>query len=241
MHDRHTIDSRLETEKIGGSHIRIAQPGDTLHAIAFANGLNVNDVAAWNGVSDTSKLAVGQRIRLTVPLNMPDTPRTGAGKTTASAGAVKSGERHRPPASNAPLRPPREVKASAVQRPTLSWSWPIDGRVITQFNPGAGRQGIDIQGVSGQAVKAALAGEVVYVGNGLKGYGNLVIIKHDVNFLSAYAHNQETFVQEGQQVKGLFRIGSVGRDRQQRDALHFQIRKDGQPVNPLKYLPVRRN
>jgi lipoprotein NlpD len=115
--------------------------------------------------------------------------------------------------------------------------WPTKGKLAQQFRPQAGKQGIDIAGTAGQPVYAALDGEVVYAGNGLKGYGNLIIVKHHSELLSAYAHNQEFYVQEGQKVTQKQRIASMGMDNNRRAVLHFQIRKDGTPVNPVKYLP----
>ena len=111
--------------------------------------------------------------------------------------------------------------------------------MVGRFDLGQGQQGVDILGSLGQPVVATSAGEVVYVGSGLKGYGNLVIIKHSEQYLSAYAHNQEILVKEGQQLLARHKIGAIGVDNKGRNALHFQIRKDGKPVNPLAYLPGR--
>jgi lipoprotein NlpD len=108
--------------------------------------------------------------------------------------------------------------------------------VIRRFSPSSTQQGIDILGTQGQAVTASAPGEVVYVGNSLKGYGNLVIIKHNDNFLSAYAHNQKIIVSEGQKISARQVIGSVGVNNRRESALHFQIRRKGKPVNPLSYL-----
>ncbi|NNC99122.1 MAG: peptidoglycan DD-metalloendopeptidase family protein [Gammaproteobacteria bacterium] len=255
MLERQTIDPRLDAEKMGGSRIRIVQPGDTLHAIAFASGLNVNDLAAWNRIADTSRLAVGQRIRLTKPLNYVKTPDAQRRESTENASAATGPTQDRGSAKSAtaadspPARNPKTSSGGVTDGVSpgnskenltvgrLDWRWPTAGKVITSFNVARGQQGIDIQGEPGQAVKAAVGGEVVYVGNGLKGYGNLVIIKHSAVYLSAYAHNRETFVSEGQRVEASYRIASLGRDKRERDALHFQIRRNGQPVNPLSYLP----
>ncbi|MEM7359558.1 MAG: peptidoglycan DD-metalloendopeptidase family protein [Pseudomonadota bacterium] len=243
--ERQTVDQRIETEKIGGSHIRIVEPGDTLHGIAFANGLNVNELAAWNQLGDTSRLQIGQRVRLTRPINFVDNAEqkpigAKAEPTKISKTRIATSK----PVARKQATPPKTSTKSqatppAAEKAKLRWQWPANGKVISSFARNVGRQGIDIQGKAGEAVLAAGAGEVVYVGNGLKGYGNLVIIKHDEEFLSAYAHNQETFVQEGQRVAARVRIASIGRNKQQREALHFQIRKNGQPVNPLSYLPAR--
>ena len=238
-----TVDSRLEAEKIGGTHIRIAEPGDSLHGIAFANGLNVNKLAAWNELSDTSKLRIGQKIRLTQPIGFVNKPKRSpkpiernpvtAKPSIHSAEAAKSSKQGK---SALPTAPKPQTEQS-IAKSKVRWIWPTKGKVIAGFSPSGGRQGIDIGGENGQAVKSSAAGEVVYVGNGLKGYGNLVIVKHNDEYLSAYAHNKETFVQEGQRVLSGYRIASLGKDKQQRDVLHFQIRRDGKPVDPRRYLP----
>jgi lipoprotein NlpD len=238
--ERATVDERVIIDKMGGAHIRIVQSGDTLHAIAFANGLNVNDLADWNQLDDTSKLRVGYRIRLTRPVGYSSN--RGVNRST-SKGDVSIPQK---PATNTESnsKPNKLIKTKSLNTAgakgqNLLWHWPTRGKVITRFAENTGQQGIDIAGKLGQAVVATSAGEVVYVGNGLKGYGNLVIIKHNEKYLSAYAHNQETFVREGQNVAVNYRIASLGKNRQQRDALHFQIRLNGQPVDPLKYLSAK--
>jgi lipoprotein NlpD len=236
-------------EKVGGQLIRIAQPGDSLHGIAFAAGLNVNQLAAWNGVADTSRLQIGQRIRLTQPLGFVDEPRK---KNGVHSQVAKPPIKTKPAGSPSPTiasTPPKKVsnpaaagdpnKASRVSATAVRWRWPLHGKLIGRFNIGNGAQGIDIQAKVGDPVTATAAGQVVYVGNGLKGYGNLVIIKHSDRYLSAYAHNVETFVREGEKVPDRHVVASVGKNQQRVAALHFQIRKDGDPVNPLLYLPAR--
>lgn len=266
--ERVTISEREETEKIGGALIRIVEPGDTLHSIAFATRQNVNDLAAWNQLSDTDRLVVGQRIRMTKPLGFKPPVRkpigvaskpTQAAREPIVAIEMEPAESQKPlanqePSANqkpAPLpnTEPNQQPSATVNTPpgntakswpaSINWTWPTNGSVVGRFAIAQGKQGIDIQGKPGQPVFATDAGEVVYVGNGLKGYGNLVIIKHNDTFLSAYAHNRETFVTEGQRVGARFVVGALGQDRQRRNALHFQIRKNGKPVNPLAYLPKR--
>lgn len=243
--ERTVITSRQEAEKIGGQLIRIVQPGDTMHAIAFVNGLDVNQLAAWNDLADTSKLRVGQRIRLTAPLGF--VARKQPVQTQKTNNKVFE---ERPPISatdlpqSAPVtkpnvRPVTETDNKSTLSPAarVFWHWPTKGRVVGFFAVAQGQQGIDIAGELGQTVVAASAGEVVYVGSGLKGYGNLVIIKHNDKFLSAYAHNQNIVVREGDMVTFAQAIGSVGLNKQRKSALHFQIRENGKPVNPLTYLP----
>jgi lipoprotein NlpD len=252
VEERHTIDPRVEAERIGGSRIRIVQPGDTLHAIAFANRLNVNRLAAWNRLADTSRLNIGQRIRLTRPLNFdesvtrtsrtkPENSKSVASKPvrTNSSSNSQASVKKRASSATGPKQTRPKTSSKTLAKQPVSWKWPTQGKLIGYFSASSGNQGIDIQGQIGQSVSAASAGQVVYVGNGLKGYGNLIIIKHSEKFLSAYAHNQKLYVKEGQAVNASQRIASLGKDNMQRSALHFQIRRDGQPVNPLSYLPRR--
>jgi len=137
-------------------------------------------------------------------------------------------------------RPAVAVPARAESSQKVFWSWPAEGRLIRRYDPdSAAKKGIDIGGTSGDTVRAAAAGKVVYAGSGLSGYGRLIIIKHNNDFLSAYAHNRKLIATEGQWVnKGevIAQMGSSGTDRTQ---LHFEIRKHGRPVDPLRYLPKR--
>lgn len=140
-----------------------------------------------------------------------------------------------PAESPKPSEPPPQLNAGGV-----SWRWPASGSVVGTFVSGdQTRQGIDIAGNEGDAVTATADGEVVYSGNGLIGYGELIIIKHNANFLSAYGHNRKRLVQEGEKVKAGQRIAEMGATSAARNELHFEIRKNGKPVNPLEYLPVR--
>ncbi|WP_211316950.1 peptidoglycan DD-metalloendopeptidase family protein [Arenicella xantha] len=253
---------RQETERLGGQLIRIVQPGDTLHGISFALGLNVNKLAAWNGIRDTSKLQVGQRIRLTEPIGFTSRPVAAANKPKASAKPVTRSAARAvdKPAQKKPVKPvatpPSSASKTVASKPKPSikttsqpkavvksggqaWRWPTIGTVVGKFTAGRGHQGIDIRATRGQSVTAAKPGEIVYVGNSLKGYGNLIIIKHDEEFLSAYAHNQDIYVREGQTVRSQQKIATVGVNNQRIAALHFQIRREGQPVDPLKHLPPR--
>ena len=138
---------------------------------------------------------------------------------------------------------PSKISGKTVVEPVRSvlerWQWPVNGDVIERFSISSGQQGVIIAGALRSPVLAAKSGEVVYVGNAINGYGNLIIVKHDERFLSAYAHNLNILVTEGQQVKLQQEIGLVGTDNKSREAVHFQIRKDGEPVNPLSFLPAR--
>jgi len=238
--ERVTINERLETEKIGGRLIRYVQPGDTLYSIAFENNVDVNQLAQWNGIRDIGRLPTGKKLRLTKPIGFKP-PQTI--KPKAPIRAERSSERKHSKA-NVGAGKTVETQSSIHKKNTTakqleSWGWPVTGRVIESFSLPKGRQGVVISERLAKPVLSSKSGEVVYVGNALKGYGNLIIVKHDEHFLSAYAHNQATFVIEGQAIKAGEQIGSGGYDNQRRLALHFQIRKNGKPVNPLSYLPKR--
>ena len=257
--ERKVLTQRELDEKIGGQFIRIVQPGDTLYSIAFGSDLDVNKVAAWNEISDTSRLIAGQRIRLTEPVGFRD-PRALPKKNTTVNTADNTVKKTRRPTANQQRNPsvsppparssqtskpvtvrpatqaPKTSNQNPIERPVLKWRWPLRGTLLSRFNPAKGQQGIDIQGQYGQAVKASAAGEVVYVGDSLKGYGNLVIIKHTANYLSAYAHNHTIVVREGQRITQGQAIATLGRNLRGQSVSQFQIRKDGDPVDPMLYL-----
>lgn len=236
--ERATVSRAIEIDRLGGNLIRHVQPGDTLYSISFAMGLDVNDVASWNGITDTAKLQMGQMIRLTKPIGFVKKPiEIIKPEESIVVGTIPNqNSANRPSVNTDSNQSISSVQKPEQKTPISLWNWPLDGRVIREFSQAEGQQGIDIQGNAGQAVWSTTVGEVVYVGNGLKGYGNLVIIKHSETFLSAYAHNSEIYVREGEQVSAQQRIASLGINRNKQTALHFQIRKNGQPVNPLSYL-----
>lgn len=241
VYEHETINRKAESERIGGSHVRIVQSGDTIYGIAFQNGLDPIRVAAWNKISDTGALQIGQKVRLTPPVGFkyrePKPAKVVTVETVGKTSPKKTSLKKGAPKTTQTKKAPKTVTSTLPK--VRSWIWPTKGNVIATFSPKKTQQGIDIKGKLGQPVIATAAGEVVYVGNGLKGYGNLAIIKHNNDFLSAYAHNQEVFVQEGQRVKARQRIATVGSKRTEQGILHFQIRYHGEPVNPLKYLPNR--
>ncbi|HEB58148.1 MAG TPA: LysM peptidoglycan-binding domain-containing protein [Gammaproteobacteria bacterium] len=212
--------------------------GDTLYSIAFQYGYDYREVARWNGIRPPYHIYPGQRIRLTppepavaqAPPNQPATPRA-TPKPAPRAAA-------RPPrASPAPL--PASPRPAAG-RGRIRWQWPASGKLIARFSPKAkGKKGIVIGGRPGQPVTAAADGTVVYAGSGLRGYGQLIIIKHNEVYFSAYAHNRRLRVREEQKVKKGQRIADMGSSGTDRAVLHFEIRRNGIPVNPLTYLPKR--
>lgn len=263
VEERAVLTVRQQSEKIGGQIVRIVQSGDTLYGIGFESNLDVKELAAWNGILDTSRLRVGQRIRLTKPPGFVAKPKLKArrshehrakvrlaqhprddralqekGKSAVAKSTTMSPAKTTPKSvgKSKPLKTNSDTVPKSRNVAGVIWSWPFNGKVIRRFSPAKTQQGIDILGTRGQAVTASAPGEVVYVGNSLKGYGNLVIIKHNDNFLSAYAHNQKILVTEGQMIGYRQVIGAVGTNNRRENALHFQIRRKGKPVNPLSYL-----
>lgn len=238
VQSRNTISVNEQTEKIGGRLITFVRSGDTLYSIAFDSGLDVADLAAWNNIEIESRLQVGQRLRLTKPLNF----RPAKPAQPVVRPQVVTREPVKP--SNPSVTKPARPTVSARPAPTVTarsgkvrWRWPTRGRIVRSFSLAAGQKGIDIAAARGQVVVAAAPGKVVYAGNGLKGYGNLIIIKHNDQYLSAYAHNAQMFVKEGKLVAGGEKISTVGVANDGKSVLHFEVRLQGKPVNPVKYLP----
>lgn len=239
------------------SHHLVRQ-GDTLYGIAWRYGLDYRALANWNGIGPPYLIHPGSHLRLFPPEPGPDvaagTRETGAGVTTRGVAAPPRAHAPVPvpsesaPADSTPAPAPRPVQATPVPaaKPAaaspapgpaaIHWQWPTTGEIISEFAPGRSR-GIDIAGEPGQPILAAAAGEVVYSGVGLVGYGELIIIKHDDEFLSAYAHNRRRLVGEGDRVSAGKTIAELGDSGADRPKLHFEIRKNGQPVDPRRYLP----
>jgi lipoprotein NlpD len=221
------------------------QRGDTLYSIALAFGQDWRDIARWNQLEDPTKLRVGQNLRVTAS---PGDAGAVAGVTpVVVTGSIESRPLDAAPPVSVPP-PPASVKpatapAAAESRtpaidPGSPWSWPVPGKVIEAFNE-TRNKGIDIAGKEGDPVLAANDGQVVYSGNSLRGYGNLVIVKHNDDYISAYAHNKQILVQQGQTVKRGQRIAELGDTGTDTPKLHFEIRRQGKPVDPVKYLPAR--
>lgn len=209
-------------------HTYRVQRGDTLYSVSFSYGLDYRDVAAWNGIAPPYRIYPGQQLRL-----RPGSSRA-ARPAPPQARPVPPGT---PPRANTSTERPRPPDPAPV-RSALRWQWPTQGKVIRSFSANdGGKKGIAIAGRTGQPVRAAADGEVVYSGEGLLRYGKLVIIKHNQTYFSAYAHNRVLLVSEGQQVKGGQPIAQLGRSGTTQPMLHFEIRRDGSPVDPLAYLP----
>jgi lipoprotein NlpD len=160
--------------------------------------------------------------------------------TTASAASSSSVQAAASPPAAAVTPPaPRSAPTPGIagDADQLDWAWPAKGRIVAGFSETANLKGIDIAGTPGQAVHASAPGRVVYAGTGLRGYGKLIIIKHNATFLSAYAHNREILVKEGQQVTRGQKIAEMGDTDSDQVKLHFEIRRQGKPIDPTKYLP----
>ncbi|NTV93896.1 MAG: peptidoglycan DD-metalloendopeptidase family protein [Thiobacillus sp.] len=186
----------------------LVRPGDNLYRIALDHGLEHRQLAEWNGLADAGAVQAGTLLRLKPPAARPGTPA---------------------PARAAVPEPPDEAPGQ--------WAWPAKGEVIVHFDGSSAGNGIDIAGTRGTPVVAAAAGKIAYVGAGLRGYGNLIIIKHSQAILSAYAHNDRVLVSEGQGVKLGQQIAVMGDSDADRVKLHFEIREYGKPVDPMDYLP----
>ncbi len=230
------------TPKAPAEGVHTVTRGDTLYSIALRYGVDVRELARWNGISDTSVLSIGQTLRLTPPAGVATvTPVAPAGTTEVhplpAPGVAEAGPPVAPAAVPPAITKPEPVKPAPVES-TVNWLWPAPGKVIETFDE-THNKGIDIAGNEGDPVLAAADGDVVYVGSALRGYGNLVIVKHNEEFISAYAHNRQILVKQGQGVKRGQRIAEIGRTDADRTKLHFEVRRQGKPVDPLRYLPAR--
>ncbi len=189
--------------------------GETLYSIAWRYGEDPADVARWNQLGDGSLIHPGDIIRLSPP----------SGSSTRSSTSTRRASKPLPPV---PTQPPPP------------WIWPTKGEIDVQFGgkPGTGT-GILINGKEGQVISAAASGRVVYAGSGLIGYGQLIILKHNDTYLSAYGYNKSLLVKEGETIKKGQRIATMGEGPERKARLHFEIRRNGKPVNPRQYLPAR--
>lgn len=210
------------------------KPGDRLYRIALENGQNYRDIARWNNIQNPDQIEVGQVLRVKPPAGDTGTPLpapVASGSSFASNNPASV-----PPATATPPANASAAAPSAVSSGELRLSWPAKGNVIGRFDDSKNK-GLNIGGNAGDPVYAAGAGKVVYSGAGLRGYGNLVIIKHDATFLTAYAHNRTLLVKEGDSVTRGQKIAEMGNSDADRVMLHFEVRRDGKPVDPMKYLP----
>ena len=231
------------------------KPGETLIRIGLDTGQSHKDIARWNALENPNKIEVGQVLRVTPPVanELASTkpvvaassivsttlPPAKPATTTAAKPAVSPAPEPAPAPASAAVAAPAPASVASVQTDEeLAWIWPGKGPVLAGFEE-PNNKGLDIGGTTGDPVVAAADGKVVYAGAGLRGYGNLVILKHNTTYLSAYAHNQSLAVKEDQTVKKGQKIAEMGSSDADRVKLHFEVRKQGKPVDPAKYLPAR--
>ncbi len=239
--------------------------GDTLYSIALDHGLDYRELAQWNGISDPGVIRIGQQLRLTPPVStamaaplmtapgIEGRPLGGTPVPPGPADNVKT----QPKAVRAPysdqtyaqlagLKPePAQVARADPRSPparddgddSLVWGWPASGRIVSTFNDSANLKGVSIAGKLGQPVYASAPGRVIFSGTGIRGFGKLIVIKHSNTFLSVYAHNSELLVKEGQNVTKGQKIAEMGSSDTDQVKLHFEIRRFGKPVDPMKLLP----
>ena len=229
------------------------KPGDTLYRIALENGQNYRDIATWNNLTNPNQIEVDQLLRVVPPgagtasaytpgVVTAPVPGVGAAPGAPAAGGPAqppiygSGANAAAPSAAVPPQPAASGGDMAAAPGNIALAWPVRGPVLNSFDDSSNK-GINIGGAPGDPVKAAADGRVVYAGNGLRGYGNLIIIKHDATFLTAYAHNRALMVKEGDAVTRGQKIAEMGNTDSDRVMLHFEVRRQGKPVDPLKYLP----
>jgi len=239
-------------ENAGKPGYYTVQRGDTMIRIGLEAGQNWRDIARWNAIDNPNLIEVGQVLRVVPPGVDPSAattrpvapvgksdvrpldPRAASAPASAASGAAVA-------ASGAAVVASGAAPASAPARDAdddLNWMWPAAGAVVTPFDD-KGSKGLAIAGKAGDPVLAAADGRVVYAGSGLRGYGNLVIVKHNATYLTAYAHNQVLLVKEEQVVRRGQKIAEMGSSDAERVQLHYEIRRPGKPIDPAKLLPPR--
>lgn len=251
-------------DKDGRPQVHVVQKGDTLHSIAFNYGLDYREIAELNNIQNHGIIQLGRELRLpsastlavvkamveSKPLEIPVKSQPKVAKLPYTEQAVAQIEKMQEDLqksepvmvakvqAKSEIKPEAKIDVNADDGSMLEWIMPTSGALISEFSESASRKGIDIAGKLGQAIVASSAGKVVYSGSGLRGYGKLVIIKHNKTYLSAYAHNDQLLVKEGQNVSKGQKIAEMGNTDTDQVSLHFEIRRFGKPVDPAKYLPL---
>lgn len=243
-------------ENYGKPGYYAVRPGDTIRRIGTETGQNWRDIARWNNLDNPDLIEVGQVLRVVPPVGgssiaaapatAPSTTETSSGVVTRPVTQTTVAPATAPaPAASAQSKPtPTVIAPSATAAAATSgdedvgWIWPAQGSLIAGFDE-AKNKGLDISGKAGDSVLAAADGRVVYAGAGLRGYGNLIILKHNNTYLTAYAHNRTLLVKEDQSVQKGQKIAEMGNSDADRVKLHFEIRRQGKPVDPARYLPAR--
>lgn len=232
-------------ENAGKPGYYTVKAGDTLIRIGLENGQGWKDIARWNNLDNANLIEVGQVLRVAPPSATAATETGVVARPVASSSVVPASAASTPkPAASAavavpaPIPAPTPAAAAASSEDDVPFIWPASGTLLAGFDE-ARNKGYDISGKAGDPVLAAADGRVVYAGAGLRGYGNLVILKHNNTFLTAYAHNQALLVKEDQTVRRGQKIAEMGSTDADRVKLHFEIRRQGKPVDPVRYLPAR--
>ncbi len=220
---------------VGPGFYRVER-GDTLSKIARSNRQSVQSIVRWNNLPNPDSIEVGQVLRVAPPGN--SAPVTTATVSGGSGAARSNGGRGGAAAAPAPRSAPDDASPAVAPASSISLIWPVNGSVIRRFD-GSNSKGIDIAASAGTPVVAAAAGTVVYAGNGLRGYGNLLILKHNADYLTAYAHNRVLLVKEGQSVTQGEKIAEMGDTDTDRVMLHFELRYQGRSIDPSRALPAR--
>jgi lipoprotein NlpD len=214
----------------------VVKRGDTLTGIASANGCSVGDLRSWNKLGARSRLRAGQALRIVTKQAVPASQGAGSLSAAPPSAASETGA-----ASSQPVEQTASdrqvVKQTKHHASGVALKWPARGDIVEAFKPGRNR-GIQIAGRAGDPVRAAADGRVMYAGVGLNGYGSLIIVQHNADFLTAYAHNRKVLVKTGDVVRQGEEIAEMGDLDNSRVALLFEVRRDGKPVNPLPYLPT---
>ena len=234
-------------ENAGKPGFYTVKPGDTLIRIGLDHGQSSADIARWSNVDNPNRIEVGQVLRVIPPVISPVA--TGVVTKPVASANVSPVVTQAPaamPAASAASAASADKPVAAASAPApatageddIAWIWPSSGNVIAGFDE-VKNKGLDIGGAEGDPVVAAADGRVVYVGAGLRGYGNLIILKHNNTFLTAYAHNRTLLIKEDQSVRKGQKIAEMGSSDADRVKLHFEVRRQGKPVDPAKYLPAR--
>lgn len=209
--------------------------GDTLYSIAWSFGLDHRHLARVNNLESPDRIYPGQKLWIVPPGATAPTSIERSTKQARSNGSDNAAKREKTKTKSV-THVSNNADRYESDRPIKQWQWPTKGNVVTSF-VNSGGTGVNISGSEGQRIFAAADGKVVYSGGGLIGYGELIIIRHNKHYLSAYGHNEKLLVREGDQVKRGQHIASMGQSGSERVMLHFEIRRDGKPVNPMQYLP----
>jgi len=220
------------------------KPGDTLIRIALESGQGHRDVARWNALENPNKIEVGQVLRVVPPVSEESVVAKPVASSKVSSTPLQSQTQSQ--TQQSAKNEPAPAAAGAVSEShaksgedDVSFAWPAKGTIVGAFDESKNRKGVDIGGAAGDPVLASADGKVVYAGGGLRGYGNLIILKHNNTYLTAYAHNQSLSVKEDQTVKKGQKIAEMGNSDTDSVKLHFEVRKLGKPVDPAQYLPAR--